>query len=96
MLCSTCGEKIQFKKGIFICKTCDSEFDMLDLDDGLIPEPTFVPVKLKSCFAIIDTRKHAVYARVDTVEKAQLIVELLNKHFAQMSVNKQTNKYIEH
>jgi predicted amidophosphoribosyltransferase len=96
MLCSTCGEKTQYEKDIFICKSCDSEFDMLDLDECLIPETIFVVVKLKSYYAIIDTQKQAVYGRVDTIKKANLIAELLNQHFAQMVVSKQTNRYIGH
>ncbi len=96
MLCSTCGEKVQFKKGTLICKTCDFEFDMLDVDEELIPEPIYVVVQLSSHYAIIDTRKQAVYAHLDTSEKAQLITQLLNKNLAQTALNRQIDKYIGH
>jgi hypothetical protein len=96
MLCSTCGEKILFEKDMFICKACDSESDMLDFIDNYISEPIFVMVELKSSFGIIDTRSQTLYAKVDTIVKANLIADLLNKHCSQMEMIKQTNRYIGH
>ena len=94
MFCSTCGSKIQLKKGTLICKTCDSEYDMFDVAEELIPEPIFTIIQLQSQRAIIDTRKQIVYAIVDTNEKAELITRLLNKHFAQAELHKQIEKHI--
>ena len=88
MLCSTCGEKVQFMDGIFICKMCDSEYDVFDKDEILIPEPVFVIVKLLSQYAIIDTRKQEVYIKVDTICKAILLTELLNQRFSQKVIKK--------
>ena len=69
MLCSTCGEEIQFENGIFICKICDSEFDALELDEGVIPKPTFVTVNLKPYYTTIDTRRQTVNLRADSEKK---------------------------
>lgn len=93
MLCATCGAKVHFKKNVLICKDCDSEFDLLDLDEELIPEPVFVIIKLLSQFAIVDTRNQKVYVTLDTDEKAELITILLNKYFAQVELNKFIDKY---
>jgi hypothetical protein len=62
-----------------VCKTCDSEFDFFDVEGELIPEPVFVPIRLSLQYAIIDTRRQAVYAFLDTEEKAELISHLLNR-----------------
>ena len=94
MLCSSCGEKIRFKKGVFICDKCDTEFNLFDIYKCLIPEPVFVTIKLNSQYAIIDTRKQEVYLRVDTIAKAQLIAELLDKDLAQKTINRHVNKYL--
>ena len=92
MLCVTCGTKVQFKRGVLICKTCDSEFDMFDVEKELIPEPVFVVVRLASQHAIIDTRKQMVYAFLDTGEKAELITFFLNKNLAQTKLDKLINE----
>lgn len=89
MLCASCGTKVQLRKSILICKTCDSEFDFFDIGGELIPEPVFVPIRLFSQYAIIDTRKQVVYVLSDTHEKAELIANLLNKHLAQTILDKQ-------
>ena len=94
MFCPTCGSKIQFEGDTLVCNTCDSEYDMFDVDDELIPEPMFTIVQLQSRFAIIETRKQIVYAILDTNEKAQLITGLLNKHFAKAELIKQITKRI--
>jgi hypothetical protein len=96
MLCPTCGERVQFMDGIFICKMCDSEYDMLDTDEFLIPEPIFVSVKLPSEYAIIDTRKQEVYVRVDTIRKVELITKLLNQHHSQEMIKKELDNYLDH
>lgn len=96
MLCSTCGNKIQFMEGAFICEICDSEFDISDLDECLIPIPLFVVIELTSQHAIIDTRKQEVYVKVDKNQKAHLITELLNEHFAQAMIKEQLSKYLDH
>ena len=96
MLCPTCGEKVQFMDGTFICNMCDSEYDMLDTDEDLIPEPFFVSIELQDQYVIIDTRKQEVYVRVNTIQKAQLITELLNQHFSQKMIKKQLAKYFNH
>lgn len=85
MLCPTCGEKVQFMDGTYICKVCDSEYDILDMDEFLIPEPIFVIIELLSQYVIIDTRKQEVYARVDTIRKAKLITDLLNNLSLEMA-----------
>ena len=95
MFCPTCGSKIQFEEGALICKTCDSEYDMFDVDQELIPEPIFTLVQLHSQYAIVDTRKQIAYALLDTNEKAQLIASLLNKHFAYAELRKQINQFFE-
>ena len=92
MLCATCGLKVKFKNGRLICKTCDSEFDMFDLGEDLIPEPVFVVIRLISQYAIVDTRKQTVYAILDVSEKAELITCLLNKNLALSELNKQIDK----
>jgi hypothetical protein len=96
MLCPTCGEKVQFTEDTFICKKCDSEYDTLDLNEYLIPKPIFVNIELQSKFAIIDTRRQEVYARVDTIQKAQLITELLNRHFSQKMIKGKLANYLKH
>jgi hypothetical protein len=96
MLCPTCGERVQFMDGIFICKMCDSEYDMLDTDEFLIPEPIFVSVKLPSEYAIIDTRKQEVYVRVDTIRKVELITKLLNQHHSKEMIKKELDNYLDH
>lgn len=95
MFCPTCGSKIQFKKGALICNTCDSEYDMFDVNEELIPEPIFTIIQLQSQYAIVDTREQIIYAVLDTDEKAQLIAHLLNKHFARTELSKQIEKYTE-
>ena len=75
---------------------CDSEFDMLDMDGNLIPEPIFVSIGLHSHYAIIDTRKQKVYVRVDTVQKAQLIASLLNQHLSQKMIKRYLANYLNH
>ena len=82
--------------GIFICKMCDSEYDIFDTDEILIPEPIFVSVGLLSQFAIIDTRKKDVYARVDTIGKAKLITDLLNRHYSRRKIKRHFAKYLRH
>ena len=57
MLCAACGEKVQFMEGVFICKMCDSEYDILDTDEHLIPEPIFVNIRLHSQYAIKEGSK---------------------------------------
>ena len=95
MRCPTCGEKVQFMDGSFICKICDSEYDILDTDEILISEPIFVSVELLSQYAIIDTRKQEVFVRVDTFRKAKLITDLLNQHYSQKIIKRLiTNEYI--
>ena len=96
MLCPACGEKVQFMDGTFICKTCDSDYDMLDTNEFLIPEPIFVSIELLSQAAIIDTRIQEVYVRADTIRKAQLLTELLNWHFSQKAVKGQLANYFNH
>ena len=96
MLCAACGEKVQFMEGVFICKMCDSEYDILDTDEHLIPEPIFVNIRLYSQYAIIDTRKQAVYVRVDTIWKVQLITELLNQYYSQKMMKKELANYLDH
>jgi hypothetical protein len=88
MLCASCGTKVQLRKGVLVCKTCDSEFDFFDVEGELIPEPVYVPIRLSSQYAIIDTRKQVVYVLSDTNEKAELIANLLNKHLAQTVLEK--------
>ena len=73
MLCLTCGTKVKFIRGALICKTCDSEFDMFDVENELVPEPVFITIRLSSQYAIIDTRKQSVYALLDANDKAELI-----------------------
>jgi hypothetical protein len=82
--------------GIFICKMCDSEYDIFDIDGILIPEPIFVRVGLLSQFAIIDTRKQDVYARVATIRQAKLITELLNRHYSQKKIKRLFAKNVHH
>ena len=94
MLCPTCGEKVQFMEGTYICKVCDSEYDVLDMDEFLIPEPIFVIIELLSQYVIIDTRKQEVYAKVDTFRKAKLITDLLNKYFSQKMVQRYLSNYL--
>lgn len=89
MLCLTCGTKVKFIRGVVICKNCDSEFDMFDVENELVPEPVFVAIRLSSQHAIIDTRKQTVYALLDSNDKAELISNLLNRHLAQTSLDKQ-------
>ena len=96
MLCPTCGEKVHFMDGTFLCETCNTEYDIYDTDEILIPEPIFVSVRLLSQFAIIDTRKQEVYVRVDTIHKAQLLIELLNWRFSQKTVKRQITIYLNH
>lgn len=96
MLCPTCGEKVYFMEGTIICKMCDSEYDMLDMDEYLFPEPIFVSIELLSQVAIIDTRKQEVHVRVDTNRKAQLITKLLNQHFSQKMIKRQLDNYLNH
>ena len=96
MLCPTCGEKVHFIEGTIICKVCDSEYDMLDLDEYLIPKPIFVSIELRSQTAIIDTRTQKVYVRVDTFRKAHLITKLLNQHFSQKMIRGQLGNYLNH
>ena len=96
MICPTCGEKVHFMDGTFLCETCDTEYDMLDIDEYFIPEPIFVSVKLLSQYAIIDTRKQKAYVKVDSIRKAQLLTELLNWHFFQKTVKKQLANYLYH
>jgi len=96
MLCATCGEKVQFVGGTFICKICDSEYDMLDMDGNLIPEPIFVSIGLHSQYAIIDTRKQKVYFRVDAVQKAQLIASLLNQQISKKLIRRCLADYLNH
>jgi len=96
MLCPTCGEKVQFIDGIFICKMCDSEYDIFDTEKILISEPIFVSIGLLSQFAIIDTRKQEVFVRVDTITKAKLITELLNRHYSQRKIKRHFAKYTQH
>ena len=93
MLCPSCGNKIQFIAGSFICETCDSEYDIFDMEDYLVPKPIFVKIRLQSQYAIIDTRKQEVYVRVDTMQKAKLITELLNLHFSETMLKKQLSSY---
>jgi hypothetical protein len=96
MLCPTCGEKVHFMDETFICNTCDSEYDMLDTDEFLIPEPIFVGVELLSEYAIIDTRKQEVYVRVDTIRKVQLITKLLNQYHSQKMIKRELDNYLDH
>ena len=96
MLCPSCGEKVHFMEGTFICEMCDTEYDLLDANEHLIPEPIFVNIKLHSQYAIIDTRKQEVYVRVDTIQKAQLLTELLNWHFSQKTVKRQLANFLNH
>ena len=88
MLCPTCGEKVHFMDGTLICEMCDTEYDLLDANEYLIPEPIFVNIKLHSQYAIIDTRKQKVYIRVDTIRKAQILTEILNRHFSQKTIKR--------
>ena len=92
MLCLTCGTKVKFVHGVLICKNCDSEYDMFDVENELVPEPVFVTIRLSSQYAIIDTRKQTVYALLDANDKAELISNLLNKYLAQNSLDKQIHK----
>ena len=96
MLCPICGEKVQFKDGNFICKMCNSEYDIFDTEEILISEPIFVSIELLSQYAIIDTRKQGVYARVDTIRKAKLITELLNRHYSQRKIKRHLANYMHH
>jgi len=96
MLCPTCGEKVHFVDGNFICKMCNSEYDHFDTEKILISEPIFVSVELLSQYAIIDTRQQNVFVRVDTVWKAKLITELLNQHYSQRMIKRQLTKYVHH
>jgi len=92
MLCLTCGTKVKFIRGVLICKNCNSEFDMFDVENEFVPEPVFVTIRLASQYAIIDTRKQTVYALLDLNDKAELISNLLNKYLAQTSLDKQIHK----
>ena len=94
MRCPTCGEKVQFMDGSFICKICDSEYDILDTDEILISEPIFVSVELLSQFAIIDTRKQDIYAKVATSRKAKLITELNNRTSKSTLFSKEDKKVL--
>jgi hypothetical protein len=96
MLCPTCGEKVHFLDGTFICKICDTEYDLLDTNELLIPEPIFISIKLPSQYVIIDTRKQKVYVRVDTIRKAQLLTEILNRYFSQKTVKRQLANFLNH
>lgn len=96
MLCPACGEKVQFTDGNFICKICDSEYDIFDIDETLISEPIFVSIELLSQYAIIDTRKQKVYVKVDTIQKAKLITELLNQHYSQRVIKRYLTNYMQH
>jgi hypothetical protein len=96
MLCPTCGEKVHFRDGTFICEMCDTEYDLLDTNEHLIPEPIFVKIKLHSQYAIIDTRKQGVYVRVDSNRKAQLISKLLNWHLSQKTIKRQVTNFLSH
>ncbi len=96
MLCSTCGTRIQFIRGKIICKTCDAEFDLLEIDNGLVPEPIFGVIQLLTQYAIIDTRKQTVYVRVDDSPKAEFLASILNKHFAEVTLKKKLEKYVGH
>ena len=91
MLCPTCGEKVQFMDGNFICKMCNSEYDIFDTEEILISEPIFVSVELLSQFAIQD-----IYAKVATNRKAKLITELLNRHYSQRKIKRHFAKYMHH
>ena len=53
-------------------------------------------VRLYSQYAIIDTRKQAVYVRVDTIWKVQLITELLNQYYSQKMMKKELANYLDH
>jgi hypothetical protein len=61
-----------------------------------VPEPIFVAIPLNSQYAIIDTRKQAVFLNVNDNEKAQFLVKILNKHFAETELKKKLGKYIQH
>jgi hypothetical protein len=88
----TCGTKVKFIQGVLVCKNCESEFDMFDTENLLVPEPVFVAIRLSSQYAIIDTRRQTVYTLLDSNDKAELISSLLNKYLAQTSLDKQTHK----
>ena len=92
MLCSTCGTKVQVVEGRMICNTCDSEFDILDVDEELVPEPRFVTLRLGIQYAIVETRKQAIYAILDSKKKAEQIAFLLNKYFAEIELKKEMSK----
>jgi hypothetical protein len=92
MLCSSCGSKIQIEGDSIVCKKCDVEFDYFDIEEQLVPEPVFVTLRLKSQYAIIDTRKQVVYAYFDVNKKAKIVAYLMNKHLDQIKLSKQISK----
>ena len=88
MLCSTYGTKVHIVEGAIICANCDSEFDVFDVENELVPEPIFVAIRLGAQYAIIDTRKQVAYLILDSRKKSEQIAFLLNKHFAELELKK--------
>ena len=86
------GEKLIFSENSIVCDICDSEYNLLDIETCIIPHPAFTVLKLNTGYAIIDTNKQKVYVRVNEIDKAQLISDLLNKHTMQVSLDKILNK----
>ena len=93
---SNSGEKVQYMDGMFICERCDFEYDILDTNEYLIPEPIYVYIELLSEYAIVDTHKREVYVRVDAIRKVQLITKLLNQHHSQKMIKKELDNYLDH
>jgi predicted amidophosphoribosyltransferase len=96
MLCAACGRKIKIVRGTMFCKECDTEYDLFDIDNLLIPEPRFVPIRLLTNYAIVDTRRQAVYLILDEIEKAELLAKILNKYFAETALKIKLERHIRH
>jgi hypothetical protein len=92
MLCSICGTKVQVVGDRIVCKTCDSEFNIFDSDEELVPEPRFVSIQLGIQYAIVEARKQVIYAILDSRKKSERITFLLNKNLAETELKKEISK----
>ena len=95
MLCPDCGEKLQCLVSSLVCRMCNSEYDMLEIED-LIPEKIFSHIKLRTGdYTVVNTRESKVIAKANNRHNAILISMLLNKQLATLEVKKHIKRYVD-
>lgn len=75
---------------------CDEEFDLMDAETILLPEPVFVPIRLISQYGIIDTRSYTIHSVVDSSAKAEFLAQLFNRYLATLNLKVEMARNLGH